>query len=226
MKQKLSTGLSDIFSGVLAQALIGYMEKNSTPPSKERRALHKATLKQKGIDADMQSGHLIGWLLHFLVLISGARRILEIGRFTGGSALAMAEALEERGGKIVSLDIDAGISYDIALKFWRKAKVLDLIDSRIGDALKIVPQLKGWFDLAFIDGDKTQYSKYWNAVLPNMRKGGIIIVDDALREGRILNPKRKDDKAVARFIRMARQDKRVKMFLLPIGDGILFAVKQ
>ena len=96
----------------------------------------------------------------------------------------------------------------------------------IGDALEIVPALAGQFDLAFIDGDKRQYSKYWQAVIPKVRSDGIIVVDDALREGRILNPKREDDKAVARFIKMARRDKRVTMFLLPLGDGVILAVKK
>lgn len=212
-------------SGLVSDKIVAYMEKHSTEASKARRELLKATLKQSGIDADMQSGLLIGWLLNFLVKISGAKRILEIGRFTGGSALAMAEALG-KGGRTFTIDIDDGITRQIAEKYWQRGGQENKIRSLIGDALKIVPSLAGQFDLAFIDGDKRQYSNYWQAVIPKVRNGGIIVVDDALREGRILNPKREDDKAVAQFVKTARRDKRVKMFLLPLGDGVMLAIKK
>ena len=106
-------------SGLVADGIVTFMEANSTEASKVRRELLKATLKQSGIDADMQSGLLIGNLLNFLVRISDSKRVLEIGRFTGGSALAMAEALK-KDGRIITVDIDDGITRQIAEKYWQR----------------------------------------------------------------------------------------------------------
>ncbi len=213
-----------------AQTIESYIAAHSTPPSKVRQELYEATQKAKGLDADMQSGHLIGNLLQFLVKLSNARRVLEIGRFTGGSTRAIAEVLPN-GASISTIDPDCGLSLQLAQRYWKEGAVRHRINPIFVDARAFlggrhVIHEQNSYDLVFIDGAKEQYEEYWGLVVPLVRRGGIIVADDTLREGRILKPKRADDKAIDRFNKMVAKDPRVTVLMLPIGDGITIAVKK
>ncbi len=202
-----------------------YAEAHSTPPSPVCQDLIKATLEQTGSDANMQVGHLEGSFLKFLVRISGARSVLEIGRFTGGSTAAMAEELP-KDGRIFTVDIDDGKTYRIAQEHWQRSPDNhSKIRSFIGDARTVIPTILGKFDIVFIDADKKGYSMYWDLVVTRIKKGGLIIADNTLWEGRVLRPRRQSDKAIVAFNKKVRADKRFDVLLLPIRDGVTLAIK-
>ncbi len=172
----------------------------------------------------MQVGPSEGRFLKFLVQLSRAKKVLEIGTFTGYSALAMAEGLPA-GGSLVTLDIDP-INTMIARKFWRLHPAGRKIKLQIGPALDALKRLKGPFDLVFIDADKQNYWNYWNACLPKVRRGGLLVVDNVLWSGRVLRPKETSDHAIVRFNKRVKTDRRVEALMLPIRDGITLAVKR
>lgn len=208
--------------GVVPGGIVNYIDKHSTPPSANLSRLMDLTLKQPNIDADMLSGPQVCLLLKFLIRISKSERVLEVGTFTGATALAMAEELPANG-KLITVDIqDRSIAVDV----WRNAGVFDKIAYAIGDAQAVLQNIDGPFDLAFIDADKENYPKYWELVVPKVRHGGIIVADDTLREGRILRPRREDDKAMHAFNMTVAEDTRVDALILPMGDGVTVAVKK
>jgi caffeoyl-CoA O-methyltransferase len=172
----------------------------------------------------MQVGHLEGSFLRLLVRIGRAKRVLEIGTFTGYSALAMAEGLPP-GGELITCDIDPA-AVEVAKKFWKKSPHGRKIKSILGPALETLKRLHGPFDLVFIDADKENYIRYWEACLPKVRQGGLVLIDNVLWGGRVLNPKEPSDRAIARFNRHARRDKRVELILLTIRDGLTLARKR
>lgn len=171
----------------------------------------------------MQVGLLEGRFLGMLVAISGAKRVLEFGTFSGFSALAMASALPE-DGQLITCDIDPRAT-DLARKFWAESPHGRKIELRLGPGAETVDQLSGEFDLVFIDADKAGYKTYWEKSLPKLRKGGLMVVDNVLWSGRVLNPQEKSDREIVAFNEHARKDARVEIVMLPIRDGILIARK-
>jgi caffeoyl-CoA O-methyltransferase len=171
----------------------------------------------------MLSGHLEGTFLRFLVQLSGARKILEIGTFTGFSALAMAEGLPP-DGHIITCDVNPD-STAIAREYWAQSPHGDKIELRLAPALDTLATLSGPFDLVFIDADKANYGAYWEAVMPKVRPGGLIAVDNVLWSGRVLDPQAASDQAIAAFNRQAAADTRVETMMLSIRDGLLLARK-
>lgn len=199
-----------------------YCEKmtSSLPPYFEelkRETVEKTTAPQ------MQVGALEGSFLKMLVALSKAERILELGTFTGFSSLIMAEALPENG-KLITCDIDPHNTL-IAKDAWKKSPHGHKIELRLGPGLDTIAQLKGPFDLVFIDADKNNYSNYWEACLPLLRTGGLMVVDNVLWSGRVLNPQEASDKSIVALNEKARKDSRVEMVMLPIRDGMLLARK-
>jgi caffeoyl-CoA O-methyltransferase len=172
----------------------------------------------------MQVGHLEGEFLKILVRLTRARRVLEIGTFTGYSALKMAEALPP-AGHLITLDIDP-VNTQIARDFWKKSPAGSKITLKIGPALTSLKNLKGPFDLVFIDADKPNYWNYWNACLPKLRPGGLVVVDNVLWSGEVLKPHDEHSKAIATFNRRAKADKRVELVMVTVRDGITLAVKK
>ena len=183
-----------------------------------RETYHKTDLPQ------MLVGHLEGAFLRTLVRISKAKRVLEIGTFTGYSALAMAEGLGE-SGKLITCDINAETTL-IAKKYWARSPHGKKIALKLGPALETLPKLKGVFDLVFIDADKDNYLNYWEACLPRVRPGGLLVVDNVLWSGRVLRPKDYTDRVIARFNNFIRRDPRVEIVMLPVRDGMTLAVKK
>lgn len=171
----------------------------------------------------MQVGLLEGRFLGFLVALSGAKRVVEIGTFSGFSALAMASALPE-DGKLITCDVDPRAT-ELAQKFWNESPHGKKIELRLGPASETLDRLEGPFDLVFIDADKAGYKTYWEKCLPKMRQGGLIVVDNVLWSGRVLNPQEKSDHDIRAFNAHAMADPRVELVMLPVRDGMLLARK-
>ncbi len=172
----------------------------------------------------MLTGHLEGRLLKLLVLISGAKNILEIGMFTGYSALCMAEALPA-DGHLTTLDIDP-VAIALARKYFERSEHASKITIVEGAALESLKTLSGPFDLAFIDADKDNYPHYYEAVLERLRPGGLIVIDNVLWSGRVLNPRTDADKAIAKLNDIVSKDERVDRVLLTIRDGMFLVRKR
>jgi caffeoyl-CoA O-methyltransferase len=166
----------------------------------------------------MLSGPVLGRLLGLLVRLSGAARIREVGMFTGYATQWMASTLAE-GGHIDSCEIDADAIF-LAQKHFRKSGVDALIRIHQGDAMETVQSLTGPYDFAFLDADKLRYTAYYESMLEKLRPQGLIVVDNTLWYGKVLNPRDERSRAVASFNRHVAADPRVECVLLPVGDGI------
>ena len=172
----------------------------------------------------MLSGHMQGEFLRMISLMIQPERILEIGTYTGYSAICMSEGLKANG-KLISIDINEELETFVRT-FFREAGVEEKIDYQIGNALQIIPHLNELFDLVFIDADKINYENYFDLVINKTRKGGFILADNVLWSGKILEEKKdKDTEALANFNKKVYEDKRVESMLLPIRDGIMILRK-
>ncbi|HEY8554251.1 MAG TPA: class I SAM-dependent methyltransferase, partial [Burkholderiales bacterium] len=171
-------------------------------------------------DAQMVVGPLEAALLQLLVRLSGARRVLEIGTFTGYSALAMAEALPP-DGRLITCEIDPKHA-DIAERFFARSPHGKKIALRRGPALETLAALDGEapFDLVFIDADKENYGNYYERALSLLRSGGLIVADNVLWYGKVLAPQAASDRAMAHFNERVRSDTRVECVMLPLRDGV------
>jgi O-methyltransferase len=181
--------------------------------------------------AAMQVSAEEGQLLALLVQLTGARKVLEIGTFTGYSTLCMARALPP-GGRIVTCDITNRWP-DIGRAYWDKAGVTDRIDLRIGDARETLAGLTATqgtesVDLVFLDADKANYQAYYEAALALLKPGGLMIVDNTLFFGRVVDPEArdKDTEAVRKLNAFLLDDDRIELSLLPMADGITLAYKK
>ncbi len=210
---------------IISSAYEQYATEHSTPESSLLHELAEETKSRTGEDAIMQVGHLEGAFLKLLVQISSAKRVLEIGTFTGYSALVMAEELSE-DGRLITLDVNKTYT-DIAKKFWAKSSHGKKITLILGEALQTLQKLDPFFDLVFIDADKANYLHYWNLCLPKVRQGGLLVVDNVLWSlGDIFHPKDVTEKAIASFNEFVRTDKRVNVVILTVRDGVTIAVKK
>ena len=211
----------------LTDTLYEYLVAHSVREPQVLRELRKATRPVKW--SGMQIGADQGNLMALLVKLMGAKRCLEIGTYTGYSALAVALALP-RDGKIVCCDISEEWTA-VGKPFWKKAKVEKKIDLRIGPALRTLETLKRErkaFDFVFIDADKENYLAYYERCLELVRRGGLIAVDNVLWSGEVANPAAKDalTRALRRFNDRLHQDARIELAMLTVGDGVTLALKK
>jgi predicted O-methyltransferase YrrM len=210
----------------LPRDIQAYIDAASAAPDLVQQALRAETAPMA--HAQMQITHDQAVLLAMLVRITGARAVLEIGVFTGYSALAMAQALPE-DGQLVACDVSEEWT-NIARGYWDKAGVAPRIDLRLAPALETIAALRGevgagHFDLAFIDADKENYEAYYEACLELVRPGGLILLDNMFWDGEAAQPAPEDETAAmlrALAFKLAR-DSRVETCLLAIGDGLLTA---
>ncbi|MNV07021.1 putative O-methyltransferase [compost metagenome] len=175
----------------------------------------------------MLSGHFQGRLLSLLSKMIRPERILEIGTYTGYSALCMAEGLTETG-KIITLDINSQLE-DFVRSYISESDYASKIDYRICNAMEEIPQLDEQFDLVFIDADKMNYINYYNLVFDKVKSGGYILSDNVLWSGKVIQTEGKIDKdtqLLKEFNELIHQDERVENLLLPIRDGIMIARKK
>jgi len=173
----------------------------------------------------MLSGHFQGRVLSMLSKMIQPKDILEIGTYTGYSVLCFAEGLAE-GGHIITIDKNEELE-DLVHDFVSRSEYKDQIKCMVGDAMKIVPQLKRSFDLVFIDADKGNYLNYYSMVMNKIRKGGYIIIDNVLWSGKVLDKVQDNDedtKVLIELNKTIHEDSRVEEVMLPIRDG-LFVVR-
>ncbi len=208
---------------LVPEAIESYTEAHTEPLSPLFDALREETYAQMQ-SPQMQVGRLEGSFLRLLVRISRAKRVLEIGMFTGYSALMMAEGLPE-DGELITCDIDPK-AQKIAERFFGKSPHGRKITIRMGPALETIRTLKGPIDMVFIDADKENYSRYYDAVLPLLKTGGLIVADNVLWSGRVLKPEQETDRAIVAFNEKVAKDSRVEKVLLTIRDGMMLACKK
>ncbi|MBI5613067.1 MAG: class I SAM-dependent methyltransferase [Gammaproteobacteria bacterium] len=209
---------------ILPQPFEDYCAAHSSAPSPLLDELERHTRTHCAL-SQMLVGPLEGAFLKMLVRLTGARRILEIGLFTGYSALTMAEALPEDGA-LISCDIDAA-NAAIAQAFFDRSPHGRKITIRLGVALDTLSTLPAErvFDMVFLDADKENYINYYEAVLPRLKPGGLIVADNVLWSGKVLNPIEKSDHAIVAFNAHVRADPRVEKVMLGVRDGVLLIRK-
>ena len=212
---------------IVSTEIQNYAEKYTSAESEVLRALREKTEGERD-DKSMLSGFYQGRLLAMLSKMIQPRRILEIGTYMGYSALCLAEGLTE-GGKIITLDVNAETNRT-AKEFWAQTDFSEKIDARFGSALEIIPTLDETFDLVFIDADKPNYLNYYNLVFPKLRVGGIVIADNILWSGKVLEAEsgaavEDNTKALHEFNQAIQADARVENILFAVRDGLMIGRK-
>lgn len=200
-----------------------YSEAHTSPESHLLKEISRST-HANVIMPRMLSGHLQGRFLSMVSKMVKPKTILEIGTYTGYSAICLAEGLEP-GGKLITIDVNEELESKVR-DYFIKAGLENVIVYRIGNALKIIPELPMKFDLVFIDADKENYSKYFDLVIDKVSTGGYLIADNVLWSGKVLDTKPdKDTRAILEFNKKVQADSRVENVLVPIRDGILMMRK-
>ena len=171
----------------------------------------------------MTTGRIEARLLNMLAHLAGAKRILEIGTFAGYSALSMAEALPEEG-ELVTCEMDPEAIF-VAKKYFGLSPHGKKITLMEGLALDSLKKVSGFFDMAFIDADKENYSNYYDAIFPFIRPGGLMAIDNVLWSGRVLDPKDNSDKAIHELNEKVVRDNRVESVMLTVRDGLNCIIK-
>jgi caffeoyl-CoA O-methyltransferase len=208
---------------VIDQAIQSYAEKHTSDESSILKEINRET-NAHVLMPRMLSGHLQGRVLSMISKMIQPKCILEIGTYTGYSALCLAEGLHPEG-RLITIDINEELEEKVR-KYFTRAGMINQIDYRIGDATRIIPGLGERFDLVFIDADKENYSKYFDLVIDKVNNGGIILADNVLWSGKVLNEKPdKDTRAIVEFNLKIQGDQRVENVLLPIRDGIMMIRK-
>lgn len=202
-----------------------YIDEHSEQEPEVLARLSRAT-HQKILRPRMLSGNLQGQLLKMLCRMNHARRVLELGTFTGYAAISMAMGLEE-DGVVHTVDINDEIE-EFTREYIDRSGLSDRIVFHIGDACEIIPQLDEMFDLVFIDADKRQYADYYRLVFDKVCPGGIIVADDVLWEGKVLDEASRDaqTRGILDFNALVQADGRVENLLLPIRHGLMLIRKK
>jgi caffeoyl-CoA O-methyltransferase len=205
--------------GIVRPEVERYAEEHTTPPPPHLRELAEQT--RATLDApQMMTGPVEGRFLELLVYASGARRVLEIGTFSGYSALSMAAGLPP-GGRIVTCEVDPEVA-EVARRHIAASPYADRIEVRVGPALEAVSGLDGPFDLVFVDADKESYRDYVEAVLPKLSERGVLAIDNTLWSGRVVDDPRGDERTrrLAELNDALREDPRIVCVQLTVRDGI------
>lgn len=210
----------------LSDELHAYVVAHGSAPDPLVAELIAETHAAMGSLAGMQIALEQARFLTLFTRIIGARHAVEVGTFTGLSALSIARGLTD-GGTLICCDISEEYTA-MARRYWERAHIADRIELRIAPAAQTLAAMptEPHIDLAFIDADKSGYTTYWNEIVPRTRPGGVILVDNVLRDGRIVNePANADDAAMIGFNDMVRADERVQSMIMPFADGITMALR-
>lgn len=203
---------------IVDSQMADYAAAHTTPENsllkKVNRDTHANVLKPR-----MLSGHLQGRLLSMISHMINPSSILEIGTYTGYSAICLAEGLKP-GGKLTTIDRNEELEARLR-SYFKEAGLENAIDLRIGNALQIIPTLNTAFDLVFIDADKENNSNYFDLVIDKVPSGGYILADNVLWSGKVIDQTDKDTRAVTAFNDKVHNDPRVENVLLPVRDGIM-----
>ena|SRR5690554_2079103 len=200
----------------LENYVVMHSEDEPTLLAELNRETHQKILKPR-----MLSGHFQGRVLSMLSKLIHPKHILEIGTYTGYATLCLAEGLQENGS-IDTLDNNEEL-FDFQRKYFDKSGYKNQIVQHLGNALDIIPTLDKKYDLVFIDADKENYINYFNVILPKMNKGGIILSDNVLWSGKVLEEVKKNDKStqvLLEYNQLLKQSDKVETVLLPIRDGL------
>ena len=202
-----------------------YIRKNSSKEPKILKDLNKETYL-KVLNPRMLSGHIQGRFLSIITKLIKPKKILEIGTYTGYSAICMAEGLIENG-IIHTIDINEEL-VSIQNKYFAKSKCNNSIIQHVGDARNIIKGINEKFDLVFLDADKENYIEYYELVIEKVKKGGLIIADNVLWTGKVVEPEKDDDELTQYLIdfnKMINEDDRVENIILPLRDGLNVILK-
>jgi predicted O-methyltransferase YrrM len=200
-----------------------YAEEHSSEVPELLRRLEQETLASMK-SPQMLSGRTEGQLLRLLIRMIGASRVLEVGTFTGYSALMMASALPENG-ELITLEVDP-LAEAVARRYFAESEHGGKIRLLMGPALESLAGLSGPFDFAFVDADKQNYPLYYDRIVPLLRPGGLLAVDNVLWSGRVLDPRDEETRAIHELNERARTDPSVEHVLLTVRDGVLLARKR
>ena len=205
-------------------AIEEYLEQHTTPMDEVLHELYRET-HLHAMNPRMASGPVQGRFLQFLCQLMQPKKVLEIGTFTGFATICMARGMASDG---LLTTIEANEEYEgIIRKYLAKAAVADRVRLIIGDAKEVIPTLEGGFDLVFIDADKISYPSYYDLVIEKLNPGGVVLADNVLWEGKVLNvgTKERDTKAIQAFNDKVQNDPRVENVLLPLRDGLMMVRK-
>ena len=211
----------------LTEALAEYVVAHSSQPDEILRDLAAETLERYGGTAGMQIGPEQGTFMTLIAQLAGARSAVEVGTFTGYSAICLARGLGP-DGRLLCCDVSDEWT-SVARRYWERAGLSGRIELRLAPAAQTLAALPEGtsFDLAFIDADKSGYVGYWDLIVPMIRPGGVILVDNTLSHGRVVDLAEQGEsvRGIRQFNGHARADERVELVLLPIGDGLTMARK-
>lgn len=199
-----------------------YAHEHTTPEPELIQELIEVS-DQKLEHIDMLSGRVVGRLLNMLVKITGTRRILEIGMFTGYSALMMADALPE-DGELITCDMNEKYA-SIAKSFFERSENGHKIKLKMGEALETLKTLEGPFDFVFIDADKGNYPNYYREALPMLKSGGVMVIDNVFLAENVLDPKDDKAEAVDQLNKLIANDDKVEQVMLTERDGLTIVRK-
>jgi caffeoyl-CoA O-methyltransferase len=207
----------------LTPELHAYLLLHSTPPDAVTADLIAETRAALPDDAGMQVAPEQAAFLRMLTGVMGVRRAVEVGTFTGLSSLSIARGLAD-GGRLTCFDISEEFT-GVARRYWKRAGVDDRIELRIGPAAERLRELPAepHLDLVFIDADKPGYPAYWNELVPRVRPGGLLLVDNTLWSGRVADPQEESDRRMVAFNDLVLADPRTEVVILPIADGLTMA---
>ena len=209
----------------IPEELDDYVVKHSENEPELLQQLTRETY-QKILQPRMLSGHYQGRVLSIISKLTNPKNILEIGTYTGYSALCLAEGMQ-KSGELHTIDVNEEL-FDFQRMYFDKSEYGSQIHQHLGNALDIIPELDNTFDLIFIDADKDNYPNYFNVIIDKLNTGGIILSDNVLWSGKVLKPVKPDDKstkAVIEYNTILKEDPRIETVLLPIRDGLTISRK-
>ena len=208
--------------------LNAYLTAHSTPPDAVLRELATETAERYPNEVGLQVAPELGTFLTLLTRLARAETAIEVGTFTGYSSICLARGLAD-GGTLLCCDVSQEWT-SVARKYWEKARLADRIELRLGGALDTIRALpeEERFDVAFIDADKLSYPQYWGALVPRVRSGGVIMVDNTFSHGRVLDAGNDNPSVIAvrAMNDLAAADERVELVMVPIGDGVTVAYRR
>lgn len=205
-------------------AIHDYSEAHTTPPDQVLYELERET-HLKTLAPQMMSGHLQGFFLQMISQLKRPKTILEVGTFTGYASICLARGLADEG-RLYTIEVNEELAY-ISNKYFDKAGLAEKINPIIGDATTVIPTLNTFFDLVFIDAGKMDYALHYDLVFEKINPGGLILADNVLWSGKVVNREYdKDTASIRAFNQKIQNDERVENILLPIRDGLIVARKK
>jgi caffeoyl-CoA O-methyltransferase len=208
----------------ISPELQDYMSTYGVQVDEIQRELADETIRTTGTASEMQIAREQGALLTMLARLVGAASIVEVGTFTGYSAICLARGLSP-GGRLITCDVSAEWT-EVAKRYWERAGLAGVIELRLGPAVQTLAAMPSdpWLDMAFIDADKPGYVNYWEEIVPRLRPGGLVVVDNVFFGGEVVESDQSaNGEAIHRFNIHAAADDRVDLVMLPVADGITIA---